>query len=294
MHENVALVTMVRHEGFFLRNWITYYARFVPRANLHIIVDGHDNLLPPEVEGCQIIKLPAGAIYAGFDEDRWRMLSHFASALTTRYSVTIVNDVDEIILLDPLLGDDPIGYILDNPEEKVISPFAIELVHRPDMEPDFDERRGVLEQRRFGRINSSYCKPCITRVPIRWSVGGHYADHPNLALSRGLFLFHLRFFDQGLLRRRQTQRLATITDESGQAIENSAGNGWFKDAATMDAFLQSFVDRGDPEATDFRFDWQRRRIETSWAFDLESGFYRHGRLQNRRTYRIPDRFSAVF
>ena len=62
----------------------------------------------------------------------------------------------------------------------------------------------------------------------------------------------------------------------------------------MRDFLQSFVDAGPPEDTDFGFDWQRKRIARSWHQDEASGFWLHNKLHNRRTYQIPDRFFGLF
>jgi hypothetical protein len=172
-------------------------------------------------------------------------------------------------------------------EVGVISPFAFEVIHRVDLEAPFDPKRPVLGQRRFGRLNASYCKPCITARPVTWSLGGHCADFPQLTLDRDLFLFHLRYLDHGLLLERQASRQAMMVNAG------VAGAGWAKGQDEMTGFLQSFVDSGAPEAGDFSFDWQRKRISKGWAQDAH-GFWRHTKLHNRRTYTIPDRFFDVF
>ncbi len=291
---DIAFATMVGDEPVFLPIWINYYARLVPKAQLFILVDGLHRAIPPEAEGCQIIWLPSVTPGPGWDVARWRMISLFTQTLLLRFGVVVFNDVDEILLADPAQGGDLLGHIGRAREVGVISPFAIELLHRIDLEPEaLDPARPVLAQRRFGRINASYCKPCITAKPLNWSIGGHYSDYPSLHLDPALFLFHLRFVDHAMLRGRQASRQAMMQPGAAKGAE-VAGAGWLKGAQEMTDFLQSFVDAGPPLDNDFRFGWQRKRIVDSWAYDAEAGIWRHDRLHNRKTYRLPERMRDQF
>lgn len=293
MSRRIAFVTMVRDEPVFLPLWVAHCARTAPRAHLFILFDGLDQAIPDCAAGCQTLRLPQGLIGPGWDDARWRMLSGFANTLQDRFDVVVMNDVDELIGLDPDHGTNLAAALAEAADIGVISPFAIEIVHRTDLEPDpIDLTRPILAQRRHGRINASYCKPCIIARRLNWSLGGHYSDFPDLHLSRKLFLFHLRAMDAGVLADRQARRRAHVAAADGAVIGDVAGPGWSKSAEDMDAFLASFHGK-PPEITDFRFDWQRQRIESSWAQDTATGLWRHDRLHNRRSYLIPDRFAAV-
>lgn len=294
MTRRVAAWTMVRDDDYFLKLWVDYYSQFIPRSQLFILVDGEDSTLPDGIDGCQVIVFPKSTMEKGWDQKRWNFLSHFSSSLVTRFDVVLGGDVDELIVLDPEAGEDPIQYVLEQTNQPVISPFAIEIIHRLDLEEPLDTSKPILRQRRFGRINASYCKPCIHRIPIKWSLGQHYSDHSELALSDRLFLIHLRYVDQDMLMARQDQRLARINDKTGQRVSEAAGAGWQRSVKSMDNFLQSFVDKGPPEETDFQFEWQRKRITNSWEFDAYNGFWRHRKLHNRRTYKLPKRFGDCF
>lgn len=92
-------------------------------------------------------------------------------------------------------------------------------------------------------------------------------------------------------RGRQQSRKDLVSDGDGSAIPDAAGGGWQKSADEMDAFLDSFVEKGPPEETDFSFVWQRAHFRNKWRFDKAEGIWR---LHNRRTYTLPDRFSQVF
>jgi len=285
----LAVVTMVRGDALFLDIWARYWRRFVPAASMVVVLDGPQDALPKACDGCQILTLPPVAAFDGFDRARWNFLSHLASALSARFEAVLLTDVDEIVVLDPGAGDDPAAYILGRAEE-VINPFAMEIVHRIDLEPAFDPARPVLAQRRYGRINASYCKPCITRGPIRWSMGGHQSDHGALHLSPDLYLLHLRYLDLGILRARQALRRGRIAEGSGDV----AGHGWSKSADAMEGFLQSFVDKGAPEENGLDFGWQRGRIARSFHYDAAQAMWRRGTLTNRRTYTLPERFAGLF
>ena len=290
----VAFATMVGDEPFFLPIWIDYYARFVPKDHLFILVDGAHRMIPPEADGCQILTLPYVVPGAGWDRVRWEMISAFTTLLLGRFDVVVFNDVDEIIVADPDCGTGFLDLIGRARDVGVISPFAIEVLHRIDHEPDaLHNRAPILSQRRFGRINASYCKPCIAARPVRFSLGGHYSDYPDLHLDPHLYLFHLRFADHKLLLARQSNRQGLMT--SGvKGSEGVAGAGWSKGAADMDHFLQSFVAAGPPIETDFSFGWQRAKITNSWVHDAENGIWRHDKLHNRKTYMIPPRFAGMF
>lgn len=289
----IACVTMVRDEPVFLPRWVDHWRKTVPPEHMFILVDGFDQVIPPEAAGCQVVFLPRRPPAPGWDEARWRMLTAFAHALLERFDVVVLNDVDELVVLDPAAGGSLASALAEARELGVITPFAIEVVHRVDLEEEpLVAGEPVLGRRRYGRIHASYCKPCIVARPVRWSMGGHYSDHPVLHLSEKLFLFHLRAMDAAMLHRRQAARLSLVSDGEGRVREGIAGGGWARDADNVDQFLQSFC-RSAPEVTDFTFGWQRQRIRRSWRQEEGTGMWVHDRLHNRRSYAIPERFFGV-
>lgn len=296
----IAFVTMVRNEPFFLPRWIAHYARHVPKSQLFILLDGGDQEPVAEAQGCQIITLPRLPPSAGWDRNRWDLLAAFSRTLLTRFEVVVVNDVDELIVPDPQSGEGLVSALLRARDCGVLSPFALEIIHRLDREPSFDPARPVLEQRRHARVNASYCKPCILSKPVHWSVGGHYSDFPTLSLDKTLYLFHLRFLDLDMLGRRQESRNLIVSapqqgeGNAGVRKTDIAGSGWKTSSSEMEAFLQSFVETGVPIDNDLDFGWQRKKIEKNWEWDESQQVWKHPRLHNRRSYVIPERFVGLF
>lgn len=290
----LAFATMVRNDDFFLRLWIAHYAAHVPKSHLFILFDGLDQTPPPEAKGCQCLFLPRAEMGPGWDNRRWAMLSDFAATLLGRFGVVTLNDVDELLVNDPASDETLPEALARALQVGVISPFALEMVHRRDLEPvPLDRARPVLEQRRFVRLNASYCKPCVISNPVRWSLGGHYSNHPKLHLDRSLYLFHLRYVDRDMLLARQAMRHAAL-QQPVPGDQQVAGGGWAKSTDQIDDFLQTIQDHGKPIESDFRFDWQRRRIAENWSWDPEAGIWRHPKLHNRKTYVLPARFHNIF
>ncbi|WP_209224734.1 hypothetical protein [Ruegeria sp. R14_0] len=214
--------------------------------------------------------------------------------MTYKFDVVMGGDVDELIVLDPLVGDNPVKHIQQRTSEEVITPFAIEVVHRVDLEPALDASRPVLEQRIHGRANAVYCKPCIIRKPIRWSLGQHYSDYPHLNLSSELFLFHLRFFDRDTLLARQKLRYQHVTNADSEIFGGVAGAGWMQSAEQVDAELQGFADFGPPERTDFSFGRPRMQMKRRWRLEKKRQIWRHAKFSGQTTFVIPERFKPVF
>lgn len=288
---NTAFVTMVRDDHKFLRIWVEYYARHVPRTHLFILLDGLDQVLPDFAAGCQSVILPQLSPGPGWDMRRWELLADFNKALLCRFDVVVLNDVDEIIVADPASGTDLMRAIGRACDVGVVSPFAVEVVHRTDFQPaSIELAKPILRQRPHVRVNEIYAKPCISAVPVRWNLGGHRSDFPTLNLDPCLFLFHLRFMDRDMLLDRQRTRLAIMkSSRQGQAIV--AGSGWAKSLEEIDGFLLSLQAAGAPIESDFTFGPSRRRIRAGWSRDEPTGLWRVGRVYERhRTYLVPERF----
>jgi hypothetical protein len=286
----IAFVTMVRDDHFFLRLWVEHYARHVPRHHLFILFDGFDQTPPPFTAGCQIITLPRSTPGPGWDTRRWTMLADFNATLLGRFDVVVLNDVDEIIVADPASGISLLDALARAQDVGVISPFAVEVVHRFDLCPaPLDPNLPILRQRPHVRIREIFSKPCISAVPLRWNTGGHRSNYPKLTLDPVLYLFHLQFIDRDMLLQRQASRNAIM--HGSQPGRPVAGATWAEPPTTLDAVLLSLQEEGVPYETDFRFERQRGRMASGWLKNESTGFWKLGKIHSTRTtYRIPDRF----
>ena len=147
-----ALITMAYQDTFFLPLWIRYYAQFVSKKQIYVLIHGRDEALETIAEGCNVINITRPEITPNFEKNRWLMLSHFASGLTYQYDTVMYLDTDEIVFSDPTVCENPLEFI-DKIDAPVISPHGFEVMHRGDLEPDaITNEKPILEQREYARI----------------------------------------------------------------------------------------------------------------------------------------------
>jgi hypothetical protein len=173
---------------------------------------------------------------------------------------------------------------------KVITPFAIEMVHNPALEPDaITAGRNILDVRRIFRLNANYAKPCITATKIDIVPGGHFATHPKLHLDPHLFLFHLRFIDHDLCAARLATRRAQRDIQSGALSDVSREKtGW-------DTAWDTYVDlsKQKPIREEIDFTEFRAEMVDGWRVKKEV-YYAPGGARPKGVYSLPPRFAALF
>lgn len=288
-----AIITMVYQDYLFLERFVDYYGRHIGKENIYIFSHGPDPRHHEIAAGCNVITLPRDPQLTFFDRRRWTALSFFASGLTQFYHWAITTDVDEFILVDPEVGDNLTDYLRTKYPDPAqapasISPFALELIHRPEDEPEpIEAGVPILSRRRIYRPNANYSKPCITRGAVRFSPGGHANNLGPRTLSDDLYMLHLRFFDRDYITQRlnlrveQIQNMDWITDEQKQA------HGWVR---SLDEYLHAAqweLLGEDVRLQDMRDKMMRQRQRPNTTV------YGWGRTEGTKLYRIPDRFANL-
>ena len=286
-------MTMVGGDHFFLKRWVEYYGHQLGRENCYVLSHGGDPAHKKIAEGCNVIYLPYDPTRDCFNQRRWQMLSRLTSGFTSFYNWVLVGDVDELVVVDPAISPSLRDYVTAiNPKggPKVLTPFAIEMVHTPDLEPEkITDDRKILSVRRNFRLNANYAKPCITATKIDIVPGGHFATHPHLHLDPHLYLFHLRFIDYDLCAQRLATRRAQREIQSG-ALEDVSREktGWDTAWDTYISLCKEKPLREDVEFAEFRAEMKagwRQKKEVYWA---------PGGARPRGLYSLPERFAAVF
>ncbi len=286
-------MTMVGGDHFFLRRWVEYYGAQLGREHCYVLSHGGDPEHKKIAQGCNIIYLPYDATRNCFNQRRWQMLSRLTSGFTNFYNWVLVGDVDELVVVDPAVSGSLKDYVTAiNPKSgpKVLTPFAIEMVHTPDLEPEkLSDDRKILSMRRNFRLNANYAKPCITATKLDIVPGGHFASHPHLHLDPHLYLFHLRFIDYDLCAQRLATRRAQRDVQSGSLAEvTREKTGWDTAWDTYVALCKQKPIREDVEFQDFRAEmrdgWRQKKV-VYWA---------PGGARPKGLYSLPERFANVF
>lgn len=290
----MAAITMVRGDHFFLRRWLDYYGKQLGREHLYILNHGGDAGIAAMAEGANVIYLPYDESRFSWNQRRWQMLSEFTTAFTRHYNWVLCGDVDEIVAVDPdVAGSLPeyIGRFAEGEAPRVITPFAIELVHNPRLEPEaLSDDAGILARRRIFRLNANYAKPCITRNRITFAPGGHFASEKVPFLDPHLYLFHLRFVDFAMTHDRLALRLEQRNIQSGDLAEvERKVTGWDTAWSSYEA-----LSKLDPSAETVEFPEFRREMQEGWRLKEGTPFWSVGGGRSSKVYRLPERFAQLF
>lgn len=198
---SIAVVTMVYDEREFLPLWRSHYGRLAGLENLFIIDDGSTDGSTNDLEPSHVIRRPKSAI----DQIvRSAMITNFTTSLFAYYDVVIFTDIDELLVVDPLVNVSFQQYLSRVPG-KHLNAIGLNVLHRADREPDYTPNMRVLEHRHWLQFDFAYCKQLIHRSPVSYRAGFHLTNRP-FNFAPGLYLFHLRAFDKRTALRRIEHR----------------------------------------------------------------------------------------
>ena len=289
--EPLGVLTMAYRDHDLLQTWVDYYGAQVGRQHLYVLSHGGDPKHREIADGCNVIYLPRDETMQKWDRLRWFLMTNFTNGFLRYYNWMICGDVDELVVVDPEVAPGLVDYIkrYDTPRApKSLSPFGIEIVHNPELEPKALSDPGpLLSKRSLFRINVNYAKPCVVRTDVNFTVGGHANNHQPRFLDPHLYLLHLRFYDyekscERLIGRAEMRKVMQSEAEVQKKQPWSNAIEGFRNLALQ-----------EPKDTTLDFpDFRRRMVEK--AKDLHNGkvtFFGGGR--GKDLYRLPERFREV-
>lgn len=290
MQSICAAITMVRDDPFFLATWVRYYGDLLGRENCTVVNHGHGDEVARIAEGCNVIGIP-GDPHANFDMKRWRLLNGLVAGLRSYYDHVIVGDVDELVVLDPEAGG-LLDWLRGQPGRRVLTPLGLELIHRPEVEPD-PLGAAILGPRRHLRLAPHYSKPCVISVGTKIARGGHFTQSDRLFAPDPLYLFHLKFCDLSIYRATMDRRNAMTGTVAAGMQDAAIGRHWFPEArGEDDALFESFAALRMQDGFDLA--WVRKRMKRSWRARGDTGFWQFDRPDYDLQYHLPDRFRGLF
>jgi hypothetical protein len=189
----IAVLTTVYNEPLMLPLWAKFYSKEFGAENLFVIdhesTTGVDFPLP---EAVNIYRVPRdeGDSYLNL-----RMVSLIQRFLLETYDSVIYVDSDEFLCADPevLAGRSLRQFLLELPDPIGMA-TGYNLHHNVVSEEAYDLDRPLLAQRRIIIRETMMDKPAVSRVPLNWCPGFHYAREGGTRVN-GLYLLHLRWFD---------------------------------------------------------------------------------------------------
>ena len=237
-----------------------------------------------------MINLP-GDFQANFDMVRWRLFNGLQQGLRGYYDFAIVTDVDEFLVMDPKTGLGLDDFLGKRRGKVTVTPIGIEVVHKPDLEPEEIGAGPMLGPRRYARYASEYCKPTIFNHEVKLSRGGHYSTDPTLKVFRNLYLFHMRFVDAGLFAETYGRR-ATQVEEAGADGDEAIISAHWRRKGRKKSPYEVVADL--PLRDDFNFDAQVERMYDTWGPRGEgSEYFDFERDISKILMTVPERFFGV-
>lgn len=203
--KKICALTMVRNDDFFLRRWVDYYSAHLGAENIYVYFDGEDQKVPEFCCDVNVCVRPrvAGQVAAA-DRGRIDFLSSQASELLRRYDMVIGTDVDEFLVVDPLIGNSLVEFLSSLPDRVSYSGLGIDVGQHLERESTIVDDMKFLEQRSFAQLSTRYSKSSVITQPVAWGSGFHRVRKRNFHIVKGLYLFHFGCVDMKRLEAKFT------------------------------------------------------------------------------------------
>ena len=275
--KNIAVISMVRNDDFFIPKWVDYYHKQFGAENLYLILDGHDQPLPEAHGSINVIRVPHRKLSrAQGDRNRARLVSFFARSLFHRYDIVIAHDIDEFLVVDPKQGQSLAEYLQRPIAGASLSALGLDVGQHIEKEDAIDPTRPFLEQRSFAHVSARYTKAVVATRPLTWGSGFHRVKGRNFRIDPKLFLFHFGMVDY----ERSGGKVAD------QSLQEAGWKGHF------DRRLQLFelILKKDAVEGDNFFASARRRQK---LFRPIYALNKPGMLLEKPIIKIPERFKSI-
>lgn len=238
----IAAFTMTHNESIHLPLWIKYYGGQLGLDHVYVLDDGStDN----SAEGldCDVIHMKRKPYHPGHQTAKNVAFQLF---LLHMYDVVIYADADEMLVPDPDKYQDLVDYCR-RMGRRYVRAFGFDVVHDYRKEPALDLSKPIVGQRRHWCYSEFLCKPLITRVPLRWTVGCHGARE-NVELDPDLYLFHLRDMDYDLYCQKMAYTRSMAWDEAALEGELAYHQRFSEEQieAHFGQILNSYTESCDP------------------------------------------------
>jgi hypothetical protein len=204
--KKICAISMLRNDIFFVNKWIDYYGNQIGFRNLYLVLDGFDQPLPRNHESINIIQrehIPMNRSRG--DSYRVKLVTNIAKELFDRYDVVIAHDIDEFLVVDPLIGLSLSEYLQKSFHTSSRSALGIDVGQHVEKEAPIDPDRPFLQQRSFAHVSARYTKPIVALKPLKWGAGYHRVRGKNFTIDPNLFLFHFGMVDYEMCKNKIDQ-----------------------------------------------------------------------------------------
>lgn len=280
------MLTIARDEGEMLTRWVDHYGRAAGHENLIVFDDGSTDGSTDDLS-CTVQRLP-GFRKGNFEAGRMGLASGVAQGLLGIYDVVIFTDVDEFLVPDPARYANLSDYLTKRPE-RVIAPFALNVVHHTAVEGPMVSGKPIVGQRAYAQFAPLMCKPSVKRVPAAWTLASHGIKAPYVP-DPGLFMLHMKFADVDLLRRQADRR-----NELAKSVGRGKGSSWGRSGDDLAGLLTKATASvgADVEEFDPTSVLPARLVREEDGVHRAVGPGHIDNLRNQPLLRIPERLHGI-
>jgi hypothetical protein len=277
-----AVVTMTYNEPLILPRWIQYYGQQFGHSNLFILDHGSTEPVRKIADDCNYILIER---WPKLDEFKRRdMMEDFTGFLLRDWDQVIISDTDEFLTpSDPKVS---LSEALSENKSSALWATGLNLVHRENVEADFNPTEPILRQRKFFQLVASESKPLVVREKVRWTPGFHYCNiEPNFG---SLLLVHLKLFDKELALARHA------INQKIQFTHESHGTHWHESMEQVTERFEWFANATvEPLTAQAIKGWNSALLEKCWRD--QSGIWRFPlEIQSSTLFERPNDFLIIF
>jgi len=287
MAGRVAVVTDALSPDLIFPIWHRYYSGLFGAASVFVVTYGGLAGAFKSFDLGGLIELPVGYD----DNTRRKVISGFVTSLLGCFDTVIRVDADEFLVVDPRSSVSLSEY-LANFDAPYLSARGFDVCQMPEEPalpevPDFP----ILRDRSFAYPNTALNKTCITRVPVAWCQGFHFASvYPKFG---PLFMLHMKRLDIGWQLNWFTRMSENIT--SNPTVPDSLRAYYQPDEEKIRAYHKGVA--GRPRLAGIET-WYRPRLTAEYlqkiAYDPASGLY-HGTYDHELVLcEIPPEWKSIF
>ncbi len=179
-----AIVTDATSAGFIFPKWYDYYSSQFGGENIYICTykDGLNQFKSYELGHVKIIAHE-------YDDDiRAYKINELVEKLLEFYEIVIRVDIDEFLVPEDTSYTN-LKEFLDKWNGPYITAKGFDIFEKVG-DKKINYELNLLTQRKYAYSLSAMCKTAVTRLPLTWKRGFHYASIPPK--FDGLLLFHLK------------------------------------------------------------------------------------------------------
>ena len=205
----IAAFTIVKDEKDFLPIWISHYSKYFALSDIYVLdndsQDGStDNL------SCNTIRVTHETAF----DTSWLLTTaqDFQKTLLANYDYVLFAEADEMVFPDPRKYKNFADFV-NATRRDAYRCSGYEIMQIPGKDHSLNIGESLLRQRSMWYKTEHFCKPLLSKIPLRWIPGFHNAK-AKIEICDSLYLLHLHKIDFGIALRRNLNRIKMPWNET--------------------------------------------------------------------------------